>query len=117
MVAADLLVSPAAVVFPPGWVSKEAVAATQEVPVLRFRLACALCPPKNSAMRLAIMLRYSSMNSTRPIRKGNGLKRFAIIHLVLHRSHRASQVFLGCSRVELPVLSAEANPAEQGVSV
>jgi hypothetical protein len=68
-------------------------------------------------MRLAIMLRYSSMNSTRPIRKGNGLRRFAIIHLVLYRSHRAWQVFLGCSQVELPVLSAEANPAEQGVSV
>ena len=103
--------------FPPGWVSKEAVAATREVPVPRFRLACAPCPPKNSAMRLAIMLRYSSMNSTRPIRKENGLRRFAIIPMVLHRSHRASQVFLGCSRVELPVLSAEANPAEQGVSV
>jgi hypothetical protein len=68
-------------------------------------------------MRLAIMLRYSSMNSTRPIRKGNGLKRFAIIPMVLHRSHQASQVFLGCSRVELPVRSAAANPAERAVSV
>jgi hypothetical protein len=68
-------------------------------------------------MRLAIMLRYLSMNSTRPIRKENGLRRFAIIHLVRHRSHRASQVFLGCSQVALPVLSVEANPAEQGVSV
>jgi hypothetical protein len=68
-------------------------------------------------MRLAIMLRYLSMNSTRPIRKENGLRRFAIIHLVRHRSHRASQVLLGCSRVELPVLSAAANPAELAVSV
>jgi hypothetical protein len=47
----------------------------------------------------------------------NGLRRFVIIPLVLHRSHRASQVFLGCSRVELPVLSAAANPAELAVSV
>ena len=68
-------------------------------------------------MRLAIMLRYLSMNSTRPIRKENGLRRFANIPLVLHRSHRALQVFLGCSRVELPVRSAAANPAERAVSV
>ena len=86
-----------------------------EVLLLRFRPVCVPCPPKSSAMRPAIMLRCLSMNSTRPIRKENGLKRFANIRLVLHRSRRALPVFLVflvCSRAELPVRSAEANPAE-----
>ena len=86
-----------------------------EVLLLRFRPVCVPCPPKSSAMRPAIMLRCLSMNSTRPIRKENGLKRFANIPLVLHRSHRALPVFLVCSRAELLVRSAEANPAEPEV--
>jgi hypothetical protein len=68
-------------------------------------------------MRLAITLRCLSMNSTRPIRKENGLRRFANIPLALHRSLRALQVFLDCSRVALPERSAAVNPAERAVSV
>ena len=101
------------VAFLPGWVSKGVVAAMPELQVPQRLPACVLCRPKNSAMQRAIMRPYSSMNSTRPIPKGSGLRRFAITLTALLRSHRALQVSPDCSQGEPPGHSVETGLVQQ----